>query len=82
MTDSGVNWYLMKKIINYEVSPLTMYELSSECFGDPFIIVNHVFWKVAGLFKSLDYDDIPRNENAFAMAYLSKLKLHCSRIVG
>jgi hypothetical protein len=48
-------------------SSLTMYELSSECFGDPFIIciVSHVLRKVAGLFKALDYDDLPRNENAF-----------------
>jgi hypothetical protein len=34
-----------------------------------------VLRKVAGLFKALDYDDIPRNENAFATAYFSKLKL-------
>jgi hypothetical protein len=42
--------------------------------------------KVAGLFKALDsdYDDLPRNEaeDAFATAYLSKLKLYLSRIVG
>jgi hypothetical protein len=54
---------------------LTMYGPSTKCFGDPFIIVSHVLRKVAGLFKALDYDDIPRNENAFATAYFSKLKL-------
>ena len=59
-----------------------MYELSSECFGDPFIIVSHVLRKVGGLFKALDYDDVPRNENAFATAYISKLKLYLSRIAG
>ena len=60
----------------------TMYELSSECFGDPFIIVSHVLRKVGGLFKALDYDDVPRNENAFATAYFSKFKLYLGRIVG
>jgi hypothetical protein len=59
-----------------------MYRPSGERFGDPFIIIRHVLWKVAGLFKSLSYDDVPRNENAFAMLYFSKLKLDCSRIVG
>jgi hypothetical protein len=34
------------------------------------------------LFKALDYDDLPRNEDAFATAYLSKLKLYLSLIVG
>jgi hypothetical protein len=59
-----------------------MYALSSECFGDPFIVVSHVLRKVSGLFKALDYDDTPRNENAFATAYFSKFKLYLSRIVG
>jgi hypothetical protein len=41
-----------------------------------------VLRKVAGLFKAFDYDDLPRNENAFATAYMSKVKLYLSRIVG
>jgi hypothetical protein len=72
----------MEKIFNHMFSSLTTYGLSSECFGDPFIIVSHVLRKVAGLFKTLDYDDLPRNENAFATTYFSKLKLYLSRIVG
>jgi hypothetical protein len=72
----------MAKNFNHMFSSLTMYGLSSECFGDPFIIVSHVLRKVAGLFKALDYPDLPRNENALATAYLSKLILYLCRIVG
>jgi hypothetical protein len=59
-----------------------IYEPGSECFCDPFVIVSHVLGKVAGFFKTLDYDEIPRNENAFAILHLSEYELDLSRIVG